>query len=109
MSARAAREGASVASTSGDPNSPRPLREIGGKTSSASVVARAGGGKCFARSGDADVVSSRSSMRSSALVSSASAAAGSGTVAERLGERYTGRRSVLLDNPQGPTLLLVNR
>ena len=36
-------------------------------------------------------------------------AAGSGTVAARLGERYTGRRSVLLDSPQGPTLLLVKR
>ena len=54
-------------------------------------------------------MSSSSSIRLSAPVSSSLATSGSGTVAPRSGERYIGRRSVFPESPHGPTFRFVTR
>ena len=95
--------------TSEPPKRPRPGVSPGTKAISSRSLARSGGGKRRARSGEAEVVSSSSSIRLSAPVSSSLATSGSGTVAPRSGERYIGRRSVFPDSPHGPTFRFVTR
>ena len=63
---RAAPEAVSVIQTSEPPNRPRPGVSPGTKAISSRSLARSGGGKRLARSGEAEVVSSSSSIRLSA-------------------------------------------
>ena len=95
--------------TSEPPKRPRPGGLARDEGDLEQVVGAIGGREAAARSGEAEVVSSSSSIRLSAPVSSSLATSGSGTVAPRSGERYIGRRSVFPDSPHGPTFRFVTR
>src|SRR5580704_17215612 len=103
------RTGVSVTHTLELPNRPRPARPDSAWPSSFAGSACPGGRNRPARSRDTAVVSSAAEIRPSAKVSDSATAGGSDMGTARSGDRYIGRRSVIADRPQGPTLLRVSR
>src|SRR6202020_3230254 len=102
-------EAVSVDQASELPTRPRPDRPDRIWPSSPAGSSRSGGGKLAARSAEAAVLSSSSSIRCRAEVSDAAMAGVSGVGTARSGDRYIGCRSVIRDRPHGPTLLRVIR